>query len=352
MDGQPSNQASVDNCTFVKTILMLMVVLYHSIIFWGGGWFSACEPERTITSASVIANWLNSFHVYCFILTSGYIYSFLRFERGKYQQYGSFIRGKIKRLIVPYLFVSLVWAIPIGYFFFHYSLIDVVKNYLLGINPNQLWFLLVLFLAFVIVWPLSETINKSNIKAIGIGVGFLAIGILGTQTVRINVFLIWTALQDILYFIIGMILRRLHREGKSLTTRWYVKWAMLIANILLFVFQWRWLLDKTGMVFRIANLAVGVTIRCLGAIATFLILQDLGGRINWDRTWFKSLVANSMIIYLFHQQIVYISIAVFNGSVPPLIHMMINMALAVVGSILIGRLLRTNQYTKLLVGEK
>jgi hypothetical protein len=327
-----------------------MVVLYHSIIFWGGGWFSAYEPERTITSAGLIANWLNSFHVYCFILTSGYIYSFLRFEKGKYQQYRSFIRGKIKRLIVPYLFVSLVWAIPVGYFFYHYSLIDVVKNYLLGINPSQLWFLLVLFFAFAIVWPLSETINKSNIKALGIGVGFLAIGILGTQTVRINVFFIWTALQDILYFIIGMILRRLHREGKSLTTRWYVKWAMLIANILLFVFQWRWLLDKTGMVFRIANLAVGVTIHCLGAIATFLILQDLGGRINWDRTWFKLLVANSMIIYLFHQQIVYISIAVFNGSVPPLIHMMINMALAVVGSILIGRLLRTNQYTKLLVG--
>ena len=352
MDGQSlSEQTSVDNCTFVKTILMLLVVLYHSILFWSGGWFSAYEPERTISSATVIANWLNSFHVHCFVLTSGYLYSFLRFEKGKYQQYRNFIIGKVKRLIFPYFFVSLIWVIPIGCYFHHYSFIDVVKNYLLGISPNQLWFLLALFLVFAIVWPLSETISKNNIKAIGIGVGFLVIGIAGMKVIRINVFCIWTALQYILYFIIGMILRRLHREGKALTIRWYIKWGMLIADILLFAVQWKWLSDKTGMLFRIASLTVGVTIHCLGAITAFIFLQDLARKVKWDRKWLKLLAENSMIIYLFHQQIVYISIAVFNGSVPPLIHMIINLVLAIVGSILIAKLLRTNRYTRLFVGE-
>lgn len=357
MDGQSlskqaSKQANVDSCTFVKTMLMMMVVLYHSIIFWGSGWFSAYEPERTIDIAAVVANWLNSFHVYCFILTSGYIYSFLRFESGKYQKYGTFIAGKVKRLIIPYCFVSLIWAIPIGRYFYNYSLIDVVKNYLLGINPSQLWFLLVLFFVFIIVWPLSETINNNNIKALGIGIGFLVIGIVGTQAVQINVFFIWTAIQDILYFIIGMIIRRLHKEGKVLTTRWYIKWGMLIADILLFAVQWKWLVDKTGMLFKIANLAVGVTIHCLGAITAFIFLQDMAKRVNWDRKWFKLLAVNSMAIYLFHQQIVYISIAGFNCIIPPAVHMMINMMLAVIGSIIIAKLLRTNRYTRLLIGEK
>lgn len=26
----------LENCIFVKTVLMLMVVAYHSMIFWGG----------------------------------------------------------------------------------------------------------------------------------------------------------------------------------------------------------------------------------------------------------------------------------------------------------------------------
>lgn len=32
-----TNHEQLENCIFVKTVLMLMVVAYHSMIFWGGG---------------------------------------------------------------------------------------------------------------------------------------------------------------------------------------------------------------------------------------------------------------------------------------------------------------------------
>ena len=35
-----TNHEQLENCIFVKTVLMLMVVAYHSMIFWGGDWFS------------------------------------------------------------------------------------------------------------------------------------------------------------------------------------------------------------------------------------------------------------------------------------------------------------------------
>ena len=35
-----NDQKNLDNCIFIKTILMTLVILYHSMIFWGGDWFN------------------------------------------------------------------------------------------------------------------------------------------------------------------------------------------------------------------------------------------------------------------------------------------------------------------------
>lgn len=32
-------QAELSNCTFLKTILMFLVVFYHCILYWSGSWF-------------------------------------------------------------------------------------------------------------------------------------------------------------------------------------------------------------------------------------------------------------------------------------------------------------------------
>lgn len=42
MDMRTADNLSVsklNNCTFVKTVLMLLVILYHACAFWNGEWF-------------------------------------------------------------------------------------------------------------------------------------------------------------------------------------------------------------------------------------------------------------------------------------------------------------------------
>ena len=73
------------NCTFIKTILMILMVLYHSIIFWSGTWFTAITPERVISFYDYLTNWMNSFHIYGFALVSGYLFYYVKFERGGIQ---------------------------------------------------------------------------------------------------------------------------------------------------------------------------------------------------------------------------------------------------------------------------
>ena len=44
-------QAELKNCNFVKTVLMLIVVLYHCMVFWTGTWFS----EAPVHSSGALA---------------------------------------------------------------------------------------------------------------------------------------------------------------------------------------------------------------------------------------------------------------------------------------------------------
>ena len=107
------------NCTPIKTILMMMIVLYHSMrIFMVGGVWGPYPPVNEAPVLGYISEWLNSFHIYAFTLISGYIFCYIKYERGGYQKYFSFIINKTKRLLVPYLFSSVVWVAPVYAFYF------------------------------------------------------------------------------------------------------------------------------------------------------------------------------------------------------------------------------------------
>lgn len=142
-------QTELNNCTFVKTVLMILVVLYHSMAFWTGGWFTAvltdAEPGLTM-----VTRWMNTFHIYGFALVSGYLFYYLKEEKQKYAEFWPFVVNKAKRLLIPYLFVSVIWVIPVGFFFYRYDALTILKNYALAQSPSQLWFLVMLFFVFVI----------------------------------------------------------------------------------------------------------------------------------------------------------------------------------------------------------
>ena len=40
------DRLELKNCYFVKTILMLLVVGYHSMVFWSGDWFTVISPAN------------------------------------------------------------------------------------------------------------------------------------------------------------------------------------------------------------------------------------------------------------------------------------------------------------------
>lgn len=206
MDCVLNKKEELENCSFVKTILMLLVAAYHSILFWGGEWFTR-NPAKTSEALSLVAGWLNSFHIYAFTLVSGYIFYYIKYEKGKYNSLGRFINNKLKRLIVPYLFAALVWVIPINCVFYRYNIFEIVYNYVLATNPSQLWFLVMLFNVFVIFYLLSDFFVEHTYGGLIVVLGMYMFGLVGGKAIP-NVFMIWTACRYVLMFWIGVKMRQ------------------------------------------------------------------------------------------------------------------------------------------------
>jgi len=44
IENEKYREKELENCTFIKTILMVIIVIYHSMLFWNGTWFNVIQP--------------------------------------------------------------------------------------------------------------------------------------------------------------------------------------------------------------------------------------------------------------------------------------------------------------------
>lgn len=346
-DRQTDRQTEVDNCSFVKCCLMFLVVLYHSVLFYtGSDWFVG-KPLYTVDLFKWFADWSHTFRMYAFTLVAGYLYFYLRYEKGKYQQLKAFAINKIKRLIVPYAFICICWVIPAAFFFFGYNSEIIFKKYILATAPNQLWFLCMLFDVFMIVYCLSDWIYKSNMISLFISLAGIVIGAIGGKLFP-NVFCIWTGFSYIAYFILGCKIRqygsdKLNRIGVG-------AWVAIHTVLYVIVIH---LKSINGLLFKISSFGLTVIMQLIGAVMAFLVLQKLAGCVDWKQNkLIKGFSQISMPVFLLHQQLIYFSISLFNGHVNPYVNAIINVAFAIVASAVITKLLYKVKVLRVLMGEK
>ncbi|MCI8554273.1 MAG: acyltransferase [Clostridiales bacterium] len=329
----------------MKTVLMLSVVICHSVLFWGGGWFTADPAEKSVL-LSGIAAWLNSFHIFGFTLVSGYLFYYIKYERGQYERFLPFVVNKAKRLIVPYIFVSVIWAAPFQYAFFRYDAITLIKNFGLGIGPNQLWFLLMLFGVFLVFWLLSNFMKKHSFIGMLTVIGLYGISIVGRRLVP-NVFRIWEICSFMPLFWLGFKFRQYGTDwGKKVPAILWVAGDMALFAVFSFSNA------QEGWFFDVVSSASRFALYIVGAAMSFFVLQKMAVRIKWDHPYFRFFSKSSMIIYLFHQQIIYFFIYWLNGAVNPYLNAGINFTGSMILSSVIATILLRFKVTRFLVGEK
>lgn len=171
-------------------------------------------------------------------------------------------------------------------------------------------------------------------------------GLIGDMLL-LNYFQIWTALRYIIYFWIGMEIRK---YGDNTLKRIPI-WAWVLIFTALFYFTA--LLSRfETLPIKIVRLAMQIILHGVGAIMAFLVLQWTAERCRWKNKMFLSLSTKSMTIYLFHQQFIYFTISWLNGAVNPYVNVAINLLGALLVSFAISLILQKWKVTRFLVGEK
>ena len=181
--------------------------------------------------------------------------------------------------------------------FYKYSITDVVRKFVFGTSPSQLWFLLMLIDVFLIFWLLSDFMSRNHIWGAVVTIAFYGLGIVGSKYIP-NVFMIWTACSYIPLFWFGFKLR-------ECGTNWIRKvppLLWLIIDVILFLIN-QFISSQSGMLFKIMSLGSSFVLHIVGAIMVFIVLQWLADRIKWDNKYFNFFSKRSMAVYLFHQQV-------------------------------------------------
>lgn len=340
----------LQNSDFVKTVLMLCVILCHSCAFWTGSWFSAITPVFQNEYIGYFANWLGTFHVYGFTVISGFIYCYIRENEG-YSDVKVFIEKKINRLLLPYITVSVLWAIPFSLFFYHNSVIDIVNNFLLGCGPSQLWFLLMLLDVFLI-YRIIETFISSHrfIAAILMIVSFI-VGYIGPIICK-NYFQIFTALHYLPFFYIGYILYHYINDIVGYIKKVRIKVFILIAIVQVAVYA-----ISVYCGFRVESYLCVISkllymlATIIGAVLYVVILAFIGDKCRCNGKLYKLLCKNNFLMYLLHQQLIYMTIYWLNGRVIPEINCVAIFAIAVCVSLLLSIWLHKSNLLCRVLGE-
>lgn len=342
------------NCIFVKAILMVLIVLYHSSVFWTGTWLTV-EPVYSSVFLATISKWLNSFHIYAFTFVSGYVYYYGRYEAGKYASFRGFLKGKIKRLVIPLYFVGITWACWIDKLFFGTSITVNIKKYILCEGPSQLWFLMMLFDVFIVFYLISSLSNSNTIISLVVVICLYIVGFVGNYFLP-NYFQIWTGLNYVIYFWIGFQVRRVKVTHPNLIvdSLWKIHWGIwVVVDIILFIAS-QYLAQYNIALIKCIGLGLTIVVHIVGSLMAFFVLQRIANRFsNWENSrMFGFFTKRSMVVYLYHQQIIYFSIFFLNGIVNPYLNAGVNFISAMIISLLIASIMVNFKTTRLLVGEK
>ena len=68
----------LNNISFIKVTMMLLIVLYHSLLFFGGTWFTVIKVVYKSRFLYAIALWFNTFHIHTFAMASVYLFYYYK----------------------------------------------------------------------------------------------------------------------------------------------------------------------------------------------------------------------------------------------------------------------------------
>ena len=287
---------------------------------------------------------LNTFLVQTFTFASGFIFFYLK-SIGKYKNQKEFLKNKCKRLVVPLIITTILWIIPFHIYYYGCNLKSIFHKFILFESPNQLWFLPMLFWIFIFFNISYKKIKFSEKNLI---VTFILSTLIGgfLSKLNINYFNIAKAFSFSIYFYLGgYIFYNLSKFKNKKNILLYIITFILFIYILMTA-------NTNIIIIKYINHFIVPFFSCLEVICLYMLFNYLINKkgFKFDNRIYNLLSENSFGIYLFHQQIIYVTITIFNGLVHPIVQCILSFFISIIISLGITLILKKNKITKSLFG--
>ena len=346
-----NNKIELNNISLYKCIMLFLVILGHCcIVFNGNNWGGISKIGESALWLGEITNWLSTFHTYAFVFASGFLFSYGRYSQGKYKAAKRDLRKRAQRLLVPYIVISIIWAMPIDKLLLGMGFKQILKNYILVLSAAQLWFLVMLFNVWLFFYIISDFIIKLP-SIVGI-IGFVCLRLLcvwGEQNgLPVGVLGISNSMRYALLFYLGMlsVFKTVNKNRYRLQVVTCV--VLLLTEICIYTL-YKYYMDfyPSEYLKEIFFIATNVN----GVFLSWSVVNCFDCDKLSDYKYFVCISECSMGIYLLHQQLLYISMRIFNISwMHPIIFIMLNFTIVIIVSFIMVYYLRKIKLGRIILG--
>ena len=326
----------------IKTLCIIFVIAYHSmLVFSLGEWHGGFGD--LVTFCTFCCDWMRFIHVQTFIAASGYLYANSFYNCGIGSTKTS-IEKRVKRLLIPYAIVSLLWAIPFELFFDRTPLTQIFFHYFLGTSPAQLWYLLVqmnvyIFGLILINWIIKQGKIKKLLIYFGLTLVYVVATLISTRV--INMFQLLSSVQFFVFYLLGF---QLYRSRSIYSKKVSSVCFLLVYTALLFIKMY--ILENRGeRIPQVLSTVLTPIVSIIGILLIFSLAYALVNYLSFRKIMNTGFV---FICFLFHQQLIYIS----NGLIffPWYLRILVNYVVATVGSYIIYLILERSMNLKKVFG--
>lgn len=298
MDERMTEQAS-RQYDLIKVVTTLLVVTAHAARMYTGE--GVVRPYNESPFLAQLCDIIYAFHMPLYICVSGMVYGLCIDNYGKYEDTAAFLKNKLVRLMIPYLFFGIAYVAPVMVLF-HFTdksyFSYCVNGILLVRDSRHLWFLVVLLEIFCVCAAARGRIQKSKPWEI-----FFFLLVLSAVTWKLPNFLqIKRMIHYLLPFYLGYVINRNYKTVTDLLKKPPVMMLMTVLFLLAYLAGKGGVLPMGGMVF---TSAAGIG-----------LITGIVQHVNLDvfrSKWLKRAGKNGFGIYLFHPMIIYLLFYYFGG---------------------------------------
>lgn len=280
-----------------KCVTAILVVIAHATIMYTPD--GAISVARQSAFLNRFTTYIYAFHMPLFLMLSGCVFGYC-IEEGKYTNFFSFVKNKVKRLLVPYFAFGMLYVAPVmcilgltneGYIGY------IIHGIVYSLNSRHLWYVLALFWIFLFFILFRPLLVKGNWGLVIMG-GISLLVLFDVSRIVPGGFQLRAACYDQVFFFLGILFNRFYARIVPLFRKFYAI-GFLLPFILMTMFMFK-LNSMTAYIYKGIGIAM-VMFFCWCLLCRFpaVVLNSVYGSVK--RNFFGLYLFHPMIIYvLFH----------------------------------------------------